>query len=231
MDRSIGRFGLILAAVVFALSAAALADTFSDTGLSGLKYRSTGTATSQYVANSPGYASLSTPDSGTTGDTAVVYVTNTMAPLGNLATFSGSFTYSNYSGPGALPYWAIYLSSNNCVDYPNSDCILILGMGGQTINGSSAIHVYDPAGNVSDYWGQTLSSIFNVSYNGTTLGNMPIFEAGVEIGDWNNGANVIPASVHINSITVSSVPEPASLLLLGTGLAAIAGALRRKLML
>ena len=223
------RYGSVVAVLLLAFSVTALADTatFSDTTLAGLKYR----GGADYVANSPGYASLSTPDSGLYGTDPVVYVTNSMATLGDLDAFSGNFTSSNFSGPaGTAPYWVIWLSDNNCATYPSSDCIMVLGMGGPTINGSSAIHVVDPAGNVTDYWGQSLSSIYNVSYNGTTLGNMPIYEVGVEIGDW-NVPDTISASVEIDSITTNPVPEPASLLMFGTGILGLVGAMRRKLLL
>lgn len=221
------RFGFLLMGVLLVASATALADSFSDTGLQGLKYR--GDGTSEYVAGSPGYAYLSVPDSGINGQSAVVYVTDSMATLGNLSTFAGNFTDSNFIGPnGTAPYWVIWLSTNNCATYPTSNCLTVYGMGGSTIDGSSAIHVVDPAGGTSTYWGDSLSSIYNVSYNGTTLGQMPIYEAGVEIGTWANGSNVIPASVEVDSITLGPVPEPGSLMLMGSGLLGLVGAARRR---
>jgi hypothetical protein len=107
---------------------------------------------------------------------------------------------------------------------PSDNWIEIIGMGGPTIDGSSAIHVLDWNGIAGNYWGDSLSSIYNDVYTpaGITFGDMQVDYVGVEIGEWDNGEATIPASAAIDSITVSQTPEPSSLLLLGSGLLGLA---------
>jgi hypothetical protein len=78
-----------------------------------------------------------------------------------------------------------------------------------------------------DYWGDTLATLDSLAYGSTTFGDMTVYETGVEIGDWDNGGEVVPAYAKIQSITIS-VPEPASLALLGAALAGMGAFGRRK---
>jgi hypothetical protein len=55
---------------------------------------------------------------------------------------------------------------------------------------------------------------------------MTVNAAGVEIGNWDNGASIIPASANFDSITV--VPEPSTVLLVGTGLMSMLMVVRRR---
>jgi hypothetical protein len=199
--------------------------TFSGAALSGLTYVGSPATDAQYV--SPGYAALSTANSGTADadDSPAVFVVGSM---GALNAFSANFTYINFSGPnGTLPYWNIAIGSG-------ANLIHIISMGGeQPFDSSSTLHAYN-----SDYsasvgtWGMTLSALEAMTYNGNTVGDMTVDWAGIEIGDWDNGTQTIPASVDISSITVPTpVPETSTmiagmLLLLPLGASALR-ALRR----
>jgi hypothetical protein len=204
-------FTISLAAVL----PASASITISGTDLSGLKYSGNG-GVAQYVAGTPDYAQLSTPDSGTSANAGApavfVKAANVGLPsLGALNSFSASYDLLSSSGPsGAQPYWLTYLYA------PGGGYIGVISMGGPDLNGSSQIHVfYDYATSplTSDtYWGDTLSQLDSITYGTTTFGQMTVYETAVEIGDWNNGTDTIPASANIDSITISSVPEPTTMI-------------------
>jgi hypothetical protein len=71
-----------------------------------------------------------------------------------------------------------------------------------------------PAG-TAPYW-----LTYLVDPNGTTFGQLTVHESGVEIGDWNNNGQTIPAQADIQSITIST-PLPAALPLFMSGLGVI----------
>jgi len=187
--------------------------TISGTDLSGLKYSGNG-GVAQYVAGTPDVAQLSTPDSGLTGGAPAVFVKAAnvaLTSLGTLNSFSASYDLLSSSGPsGTQPYWLTYLYA------PGGGYIGVISMGGPDLNGSSQIHVfYDYATSplTSDtYWGVTLSTLDSTAYGTTTFGQMTVYETAVEIGDWDNGTSVIPASANIESITLFPVPEPTTMI-------------------
>ncbi|HJX26127.1 MAG TPA: hypothetical protein VJ252_08215 [Chthoniobacterales bacterium] len=211
------------------LACSSWATTISGTDLSGLTYRP-GSPDSQYVPAAgltPALAALSTPDSGVNGDAPVVYVraANVGLPtLGILDTLSASYhLFDAAIGPaGTSPYWLTYLYA------PGGGYVGVVSFGGPDLNGSSQIHVFydfdtDPNPHTTDtYFGDTLSALDSILYNGTTtFGQLGVYETGVEIGNWDNGNNTIPANANIDSITVN-VPEPASsTLLLSFGLGSL----------
>ena len=199
----------VCAGLLAVSSGAAFADTtYSGTALSGLLYLGD-SGDAQYVT-SPAAARLSTPDSGTTGDSPAVFV---KGPLGKLSAFSASYTLLDFTGPSnSQPYWNIVVSPNG----DSVDTVRIISMGGSPLDITSAVHAYnnDYSASVGS-WGNTVGALCALTYNGHTIGDMTVNWAGVEIGDWDNGTQTIPASADIQSITV--VPEPASLALLGLG--------------
>jgi hypothetical protein len=200
----------ILAASLAGAMSASATITFSGTALSGLHYGGA-FGDAQYVpaaGATPALAALSTPDSGVSGDAPTVFVKADNVSLGTLSGLSASYHLYSSSG-GNQPYWLTYLYA------PGGGYIGVLSMGGPDLNGSSAIHVFynydsDPNSHTTDnYWGDTLSTLDSTLYNGTTtFGQLGVYETGVEIGNWDNGTAVIPASANIDSITLFPVPVP-----------------------
>jgi hypothetical protein len=227
---NIKNIGLLLSVTAMEfLACSSWATTISGTDLSGLHY-SGDPGDAQYVPPAgvtPALAALSTPDSGLTGDDPTVYVraANVGLPtLGILGTLSASYDlFGTAIGPaGTSPYWLTYLYA------PGGGYVGVVSFGGPDLNGSSQIHVFydfdtDPNTHTTDtYFGDTLSALDSILYNGTTtFGQLGVYETGVEIGNWDNGNNTIPANANIDSITVN-VPEPASSsLLLSFGLGSL----------
>ena len=227
---NIKNIGLLLSVIAMEfLACSSWATTISGTALSGLTY-SGDPGDAQYVPPAgvtPALAALSTPDSGLNGDDPTVYVraANVGLPtLGILGTLSASYhLFDTAIGPaGTSPYWLTYLYA------PGGGYVGVVSFGGPDLNGSSQIHVFydfdsDPNTHTTNtYFGDTLSALDSILYNGTTtFGQLGVYETGVEIGNWNNGAVIIPANANIDSITVN-VPEPASsALLLSFGLGSL----------
>jgi len=212
------QIAIIAAALAGAMSASA-SITFSGAALSGLTPATPygPSSDSRYVpasGSTPALWALYTSDSGaleTSGDTPAGFV---QGPMGTLSSFSASYSlYGAATGPsGTSPYWNIKVSPTA----DPTDVIHIISMGGPTLNGSSAIHAYN-----ADYsaaigtWGMTLSDLGAIIYGGYAIGGMTVNWAGIEIGNWDNGTSIIPASANIESITVSgvsAVPEPTTVI-------------------
>jgi hypothetical protein len=208
----------ILAVGLAGAMSASATITISGTGLSSLTYKPNG-GVAQYVPAlgvTPDLASLSTTDSGLSASAgapavAVYATTPGVGLLGTLNGFSASYgLYGAAIGPvGTQPYFLTYL------DAPGGGYIGVIG-GGPDLNGSSVIHViynYATSPLTSDtYWGDTLSQLDSTAYGSTTFGAMTVHETMVEIGDWDNGALIIPASANIESITLFPVPEPTTMI-------------------
>ncbi|HEY5298823.1 MAG TPA: hypothetical protein VIK59_12960 [Verrucomicrobiae bacterium] len=206
---------IVLLGLVTAAMNANASITISGSDLNSLHY-SGDPGDAQYVAGTPDVAQLTTPDSGLNGDAPAVYVraSNPLATssLSTLSALDASYSlFSSSGGNGNPPYWLTYLTDPN-----TSGLIGVVSFGGPTLNGSSQIHVFydnDPGALSSDdYWGDTLSTLDGTAYGTTTFGQLEVFETGVEIGDWDNAAAIIPASANIDSITISSVPEPTTII-------------------
>jgi len=214
--------------VLGAISASADTVTISGTELSTLTGSSYPTTDAQYVAGTPDVFELTTTDAGLNGDAPGVKVKagNVGLPsLGALDTFSASYDLSSSSGgAGNQPYFLTYLNAPGGVGY-----VGVISFGGPDFNSSSDIHVIYVSGasGPSDYWGDTLSQLDSVSYDGTTFGQLPVYETIVEIGDWNIDDS-IGATANIDSITVSTPDAASTMSLLGVSFLALAG-LRRRL--
>jgi hypothetical protein len=193
---------VVLAAGLAAAMSASAGITFSGTALSGLTYVGN-PGEAQYVpaaGSVPALAQLYTADSSwETGDSPAVFI-----PLSGTITLSSFWAhyglYGAATGPaGTSPYWILYLSDDTGYRNP------IVADGGATLNASSGVHL---AGGPS----MALSLLDNQidPISGLEYGEETVAWAGVEIGDWDNGDNVIPASANFDCLTV--VPEPSAIL-------------------
>jgi hypothetical protein len=79
----------------------------------------------------------------------------------------------------------------------------IVADGGSILNASSLVHVGDLTNGSITLAALDLLTDPN---SGLAYGLSTVAWAGVEIGDWNNGTNVIPANASFDSLTVST-PE------------------------
>ncbi len=173
----------------------ASATIYSDTDFSSMGYYN-----GAYVAGSPGYAALAYAGD----DDAVVGV---KGPLGTLNSLNMSFVFSNPIGTGNAPFAAFGISDNSTWAADNHR-LDVISMNGNQLIGTSLVHVWDFLSNsdVSGFGqgdGVTLDDVL------ATYGTWEVMRAYAYIGDTGGPSS---GSVDINSITVTSVPEPTTLL-------------------
>jgi hypothetical protein len=179
--------------------------TYSGTGLNNLLYQNGGTpGDAQYVAaaaGAPALAQLYTADSGLSGNSPAVFISVPIAITLNSLVASYSL-YGAATGPaGTSPYWILYMTDDTAFNNP------IVADGGSTLNASSLVHVPGvTSGSI------TLAALdADIDPNsGLPYAQETVAYAGVEIGDWDNGANVISASANFDSLTIGAVPEPST---------------------
>src|SRR5690348_15325407 len=172
-----------------------------------------------YVSAPAGHMNLAYTDPN---DDAVVGAKGSFGTLNDL---SMSFDYSNLGGGnGNQPYAAFGLSVDGTWGGSSQE-YLVIAMSGNQLEGTTPIHVFDATHNTDTgvTWGSTMASILGATdtySGGLTFGNMQVMRAYAYIGDWPGVGNV---SVDINSITVTSVPEPTTLTMIAGGMLLLAG--------
>ena len=166
-----------------------------------------GSANGTYVSTPSGHMHLSY------SDPAADAVVGAKGPFGALSGLNMSFDYSNLiGGNGNQPYAAFGVSLDGTWGGSAQE-FLVIAMSGNQITGNTLVHVWDETtqANVSGLYNVTLDSILGVdnTYNNVAFGDLEVMRAYAYIGDWPGVGNV---SVDINSITVSTVPEPTTML-------------------
>jgi hypothetical protein len=209
---------LAILAVGLAVAMSASASiTYSGTALNDsintmIGYGVSGVGSSaKYVAAAgsiPAYGALYTPNASVGGPTAAIWVGDEIAPNGGgipgtLSSLNASYTLlSSDIGPGPgnfAPYWVLWMADDSGYTLP------IVSTYGGPLNGSSLIHV----GNLT-HGSITLSALDALidPNSGLLYGSETVAWVGLEIGNGGNGA----ANANIESITISSVPEPTTMI-------------------
>jgi len=216
-----GRSKTILLAALFALVVSAAA--FADTTLYTQGYDNSGTLN----------ASQNDTNSGGFGNFATVYDNWNINPGGLYTVNEVKFTGGYFNGnPGGITGWTVNVYFDNGSGQPGTlqHTAHISGNGGETLLGGN-IYTYDISGlgfqelsNIP-YW---LSVVPDLGFppqwglatgtGGDGVGYQDYFGQRIQIGD------------SAFTLIGTSVPEPGTLVMLGTGVLGLAGAIRRKLL-
>ena len=211
-----------LIAIVFAISLAAAMSASAQVTISGSDFNNPALVSSYngtYVAGLPGYMHLAY------ADPALDAVVGIRGPLGALNNLSMSFDFSNPIGAGNAPFAAFGISDNSTWAADNHR-LNVISMDGNQLTGTSLVHVWDftlNGGAGGDVAGLGQSDHVTLNSILATYGTWEVMRAYAYIGDTGGPSS---GSVDINSITV--VPEPSTVLLVGTGLMGMLMVARRR---
>jgi hypothetical protein len=170
----------------------------------------------------------------------------TNEPIGKLRDVSATFeTFIDASSDVVLPpYVLLGLDNNNDGQYDSNTESLVIQFSSQnatptagawvteTFDGSNNVHVVVDRGGLAagdyspDSTPDKLSDLYSEIYSGTTLwGDLNVFRVRIAAGFFNAGAGDQDYTALVDNLSVTAVPEPTTLAVLGLG---VLGLLRRR---